>query len=97
MGSGGSSNISKIATILKDLGYQKVFAIFDGDKSEDKNRFEQDFPEYSCQIISAPDIRDKPSVKKDAKLGIMTEKGELKEEYKTEMDTLFQKVNYYLQ
>ena len=96
-GSGGSSNISKIATILKDLGYQKVFAIFDGDKSEDKNRFEQDFPEYSCQIISAPDIRDKPSVKKDAKLGIMTEKGELKEEYKTEMDALFQKVNCYLQ
>lgn len=96
-GSGGSSNISKIATILKDLGYQKVFAIFDGDKLEDKNRFEQDFPEYSCQIISALDIRDKPSVKKEAKIGIMTEKGELKEEYKTEMDRLFQNVNDYLQ
>lgn len=29
-GSGGASNISKIATILRDLGYQKVVAIFDG-------------------------------------------------------------------
>lgn len=96
-GSGGSSNISKIATILKDLGYQKVVAIFDGDKPEDKHQFEQDFPAYNCQIISAPDIRDKPSVSKDAKSGMMTKGGELKEEFKPEMESLFQNINTYFQ
>ena len=77
-GSGGSSNITKIATILKDLGYQKVVAIFDGDKPEDKTKFEQDFPMYACQIISALDIRDKPKVNKEAKEGMMTQGGCLK-------------------
>lgn len=94
-GSGGSSNITKIATILKDLGYQKVVAIFDGDKPEDKTKFEQDFPMYACQIISALDIRDKPKVNKEAKEGMMTQGGCLKEEYKEEMISLFQNINSY--
>ncbi len=94
-GSGGASNITKIATILKDLGYQKVVAIFDGDKPEDENKFRQDFPMYDSQIISALDIRDKPKVNKDAKEGMMTQGGCLKEEYKEEMITLFKNINSY--
>ena len=94
-GSGGASNITKIATILKDLGYQKVVAIFDGDKSEDKIKFEQDFPMYDSQIISALDIRDKPKVNKEAKEGMMTQGGCLKEGYKKEMISLFQNINRY--
>lgn len=94
-GSGGASNITKIATILKDLGYQKVVAIFDGDKPEDENKFKQDFPMYDSQIISALDIRDKPKVNKDAKEGMMTQGGCLKEEYKEEMITLFKNINSY--
>lgn len=94
-GSGGASNITKIATILKDLGYKKVLAIFDGDKSDDKLKFEQDFPMYGCEIISAPDIRDKPEVNKEFKEGMMTQGGCLKEAYKDEMISLFQKINGY--
>ena len=94
-GSGGAANIPKIATILRDLGYQKVVAIFDGDKPEDKLQFERNFPEYNCQIISAQDIRDKPKVDKKAKEGMMTEGGELKDEYKQEMETLFRNINTY--
>lgn len=96
-GSGGASNIAKIATILKDLGYKKVVAIFDGDKPEDLTLFEKKFPEYSGLIISAPDIRDKPSVNKPEKLGIMTQKGQLKEQYKPEMEKLFSAINLYFQ
>lgn len=94
-GSGGASNITKIATILKDLGYQKVVAIFDGDKPEDKIKFKKDFPMYDSQIISALDIRDKPKVNKEAKEGMMTQGGCLKEEYKEEMVELFQNINCY--
>lgn len=94
-GSGGASNISKIATILKDLGYKKVVAIFDGDKPEDEAQFKQDFPMYSSQIISMPDVRDKREVNKPSKPGIMTEKGKLKDEHIDEIKTLFQNVNTY--
>ena len=41
-GSDGSSNITKIATILKDLGYQKVVAAFfckNTIKIQDNNRY----------------------------------------------------------
>ena len=94
-GSGGASNISKIATILKDLGYKKVLAIFDGDKPKDKVKFEQDFPMYGCQIISAPDIRDKPKSNREAKEGMMTQGGVVKEKYKEEMKSLFENINSY--
>ena len=94
-GSGGASNITKIATILKDLGYQKVVAIFDGDKPEDKDNFDKEFPGYNSQIISALDIRDKPEVNKEEKKGMMTQGGCLKGEYKEEMENLFKNINSY--
>ena len=94
-GSGGSSNISKIATTLSDLGYKKVVAIFDGDKPDDLKRFNEQFPTYTGLIISAPDIRDKPSISKPQKDGIMTQRGELKEQYKDEMIGLFSDIISY--
>lgn len=71
-------------------------AIFDGDKPEDLTRFEEAFPEYRGLIISEPDIRDKPSVNKPEKLGIMTQKGQLKEQHKPEMEKLFNSINSVL-
>lgn len=94
-GSGGASNISKIAKILMDLGYKKVVAIFDGDKVTEKIQFEQTYPTYCCQIISAPDVRDKPEIFKQAKLGIMTESGAIKDDKRTEIINLFQNINGY--
>lgn len=96
-GSGGSSNIAKVATILKDLGYKKVVAIFDGDKPEDLEKFIKQFPEYRGFIISAPDVRDKPSVSKPEKNGMMTQGGALKDEYKDELTALFNNINLYFQ
>ncbi|MGN0681776.1 MAG: ATP-dependent nuclease [Candidatus Fimisoma sp.] len=94
-GSGGSSNIIKVATILKDLGYKKVVAIFDGDKPTDRQLFNEKFPSYIGLIISAPDVRDKPSVNKPEKQGIMTQNGKLKEPYRTEITELFTSINGY--
>lgn len=94
-GSGGASNIEKIAIIFKDLGYKKVVAIFDGDKPEDLEKFIDEFPEYKGLAISEADIRDKPSINKSEKLGIMEQNGQLKEQYKSEMTQLFSKINEY--
>lgn len=96
-GAGGASNIQKIATILNDLGYKKVSAVFDGDKPEEKLLFQEKFPEYQCLIISAPDIRDKKAVNKEAKEGVLTAGGILKEQYREEMRNLFMEINSFFQ
>lgn len=96
-GSGGASNIRKIANILNDLGYKKVVAIFDGDKPSDLKVFNQEFPMYKGLMISAPDIRDKPSINKPKKVGMMTQKGVLKTEYNKEMNDLFSEINSFFQ
>lgn len=96
-GSGGASNILKISKILQELGYKKVVAIFDGDKPADLKAFNEQFPKYSGVMISAPDVRDKPAVNRPSKEGIMTQGGELKEEYKDEITLLFSNINSYLQ
>lgn len=93
--SGGASNIEKIATILKDLGFKKVVAVFDGDKPLDKERFESKYPEYGAFIIPTEDIRDKNRSDKAVKKGMMTERGELKDDYKGEMIELFNNINSY--
>ena len=96
-GSGGASNILKIAKILQELGYKKVVAIFDGDKPSDLQTFNEQFPKYIGVMISATDVRDKPAVSKPSKEGIMTQRGGLKEAYKTEIIDMFTQINTYLQ
>lgn len=70
-GAGGSGKISKIAAILKNLGFVKIGAIFDGDKSDEAHQFQSDYPEYKCWTIPADDIRDKADADGNiTKLGI---------------------------
>lgn len=94
-GSGGAANIATIVSILNELGYKKVVAIFDGDMPEKKAQLEKEYPHYSFQIISTSDIRDKNSVNKPTKDGMMRQNGSLKEEYIDEMTTLVQTINGY--
>ena len=93
-GAGGAPKIPKVLRILSDLGYKKVAVIFDGDKLSEKVTIEKEYPEYSFFIITADDIRDKRAiVNKPEKLGMMTEKGELKSQYNHEMLELLSKIN----
>lgn len=95
-GSGGASNIKKIATILRDLGYKKVAAIFDGDKKEEKEEFADEFKDYRSFIISKKDIRDKGKVKeREAVNGMMTQGGVIKEDAEVEMKSLLTDINGY--
>ena len=95
-GAGGASNIEKIADILKDLGYKKILAIFDGDKPKEKEIFCNKFQEYTAEIISVADVRDKKEKQKEKqKEGLMTEKGEIKEAHREEIISLLRKINNY--
>ena len=84
-GAGGASNISQIAYILHCLGFSYIGALFDGDKEEEYNQFNHDFAKYGYKawIIPADDIRDKPSMNREAKLGLLDNHNHLKSHYNT--------------
>ena len=95
-GVGGASKMPIFLSILNELGYKKVVAIYDGDKLEDKKNVEKNYQEYRFYNISTNDIRDKKEVQvKPAKKGITTENGIIKDEYVTEITELFSQVNEY--
>ena len=95
-GSGGASNIQKIAAILRDLGYEKVAAIFDNDKSKDKELFDEEFIGYKSYLISKKDVRDKDATNAKEKVnGMMTQGGKIKSETKEEMSEMFMDINNY--
>ncbi len=77
-GAGGAEKISKVLSMLKNLGYKKVSAIFDGDKRGEYNKCTVDFPEYNTEILPEDDIRDKEPLRKEAKKGMCTVNGRIK-------------------
>lgn len=93
-GAGGAPKIPFVLQLLKDLGYNKVAVIFDGDKLSEKESMERTYPEYHFFAISTDDIRDKKEIKnKPGKTGMMTVGGKLKSEFSEEMCSLFSSVN----
>lgn len=81
-GAGGASKIKLIATILKSLGFRNISAVYDGDKPEDAEEFNNMFPDYSSFIIPTDDIRDKADQEGNVvKEGLFNLKKTLKEEY----------------
>ena len=91
-GAGGASNIIEVAHLLNNLGFQKIGAIYDGDKQDDYNKFVKEFSPkgYKAWIIPADDIRDKVSVQNKAKEGLMDkDRKYVKEEYKESLCSMF--------
>lgn len=82
-GAGGASNISKIAHILKCLGFSYIGALFDGDKKEEYKQFNREFSQYGYKawIIPADDIRDKPAMNREFKSGLLDNHNNLKPQY----------------
>jgi len=99
-GAGGASNVIKLCTILKDLGFSKVAALFDGDKTEEAQRCRQKFPEYYFSCIPAKDIRNKKARKATEKIeGLLDDnyvvKGEFFIEAKAIAWELYSKLNSF--
>lgn len=93
-GAGGAGNIPKILRLLRDLGYEKVCVIFDGDKGAEAAKTEAEFPQYRVYSISAADIRDKDAVvNRPAKAGMMEQNGRLKPKHAEEMKNLLERIN----
>ena len=58
-GAGGAPRVEYILNILKDLGYEKVFTIFDNDQREKTSQLKDLFPEYEFYAIPTDDVRNK--------------------------------------
>lgn len=96
-GAAGADNIPTILKMLNDLGFKKVVAIFDANKTDRADQCKRDFPQYSVFTIPTDDIRDKRRQKeKPAVNGLVTQSGVLKNEYIDYATSLLNKINYYL-
>lgn len=94
-GAGGASNIKKVLKLLSNLGYEKVTAIFDGDKSNDYEECLNIYPNYDIEILPKDDIRDKKQINIKEKEGITDDHGNIKEENKIVFKELLDKINNY--
>jgi predicted ATPase len=73
-GVGGAEKMRLVATMLWDLGYQKVFGLLDANKANLATELGAEFPRYHFGSIPANDIRTKPAIaERPAKPGLLSE------------------------
>lgn len=95
-GTGGADKMKFVAQILKDLGFKKVFGILDSDRIEESSSLQSVFSSYKFVTIPAKDVRDKEAVNaKAAVSGLFTAPGEIKNEYRNDMEAIANNINNY--
>ena len=92
-GVGGAPKMPVFLTMLNELGYKKVTAIFDGDKKSEAEEAKKMFPNYHIITIREDDIRDKKERCISAKSGLTDDKGRLKTENKEYAINLIEEIN----
>lgn len=98
-GAGGAGNMIEVANLLHKMGFQKIGAIYDGDKKDDYVAFNKEFSAlgYKAWIIPADDVRDKEEYKAKPKIGLMDkDKKYLKEEYRDNLKRMFMEIDDFL-
>jgi predicted ATPase len=98
-GAGGASGIREVAHLLHVLGFEKIGAIYDGDKKEEYDAFISDFSAYGYKawIIPADDIRDKERYEAPSKVGLLdSHKKILKPEFVDPLALIFRSIEDYL-
>ena len=83
-----------IASMLQDLGFEKVAGILDKKEVHMLGNLEKKFPEYRFFVIPADDVRTKPD-KPDLE-GLLDEKYQLRTEYRAEMTKIINDINDFL-
>lgn len=94
-GAGGAEKVEKILLLFKDLEYEHVVVVLDGDKEKLKLHLEKEplFKKYKFFLLSANDIRDKKCRTINAKSGWTKKNGEIKDEYKNDAINLIDAIN----
>lgn len=85
-GVGGADNVECILNMLKDLGYNKVFTIFDNDRKAKIPDLEKEFKNYCFFAIAANDVRNKQQDKKIKKIKeVIRKNGSIDDKVKNEI------------
>lgn len=94
-GVGGAPKMEAFLNLFSDMGYKHVATILDGDKKETSDDLDKKFAPngYKFFVLPTDDIRDKRERHIQSKTGVATEKGELKEEYETNIKKLIEEIN----
>lgn len=92
-GVGGAGNMRHMCQMLQNMGYRKVAGLLDSDQAANIPRLEDAFPSYMFFAIPAKDVRDKDAVEaRDEVTGLLYEGKELREEYRDEMQHVFEAI-----
>ncbi len=97
-GVGGAENMKHVATILKELGFEKVVGILDANRAELAKGLSETFPAYHFFSIPTNDVRTKnPVPEKPAIAGLLDDGNKaVRPEYVERTKVLFAEANKYL-
>jgi predicted ATPase len=96
-GVGGADNMKIVATMLLELGFEKVIGILDKNRADLVPKLGAEFPKYKFLSIPADDVRTKPVMpSKGAVSGLLDEKGNLRSEHEGPLRSIFAEVNAFL-
>lgn len=92
-GVGGAGNMRHMCQMLQDMGYRKVAGLLDSDQAANIPTLKEAFPSYMFFAIPARDVRDKDAVEaREGVMGLLHEGKKLREEYRDEMQHVFEKI-----
>jgi hypothetical protein len=97
-GVGGAENMEHVATILKELGFEKVVGILDANRADLARGLSETFPAYHFFSIPANDLRTKnPVPAKPAVAGLLDDGNRaVRPEHVEHTRALFDQANRYL-
>ncbi len=94
-GSGGAGNEAIFLKLFKDLGYEKVVAIFDGDKKDECEKCQANYPDYQFFVLPADDVRDKEAYTTNKKEGISTKSMDIKSKFEQDYREIMDGIKLY--
>lgn len=95
-GAGGAGNIKHLCTVFRELGFEKVAAVFDNDKAADCEELQRLFPNYLSEMIPARDVKTKPARSGGGEIeGLLDRELLIREELKGPTQVLLGKLSHY--
>ena len=96
-GAGGAGNIDKILLLMRDLGFERIAAILDKNKSHLISHLSKSFPNYHFCSIPADDIRTRPCPRtRPAAYGLLDENNHIRREFVAQTAELLGSVARYI-
>jgi hypothetical protein len=96
-GVGGAPKMPVIASMLQELGFERVVGILDKNMTDMQTSLQQQFPDYSFEVIPADDVRTKPARSERAEVvGLLDKNGLIRDDFKQNTITIFERIKHAL-